>query len=326
MLAEKIASALESQGFIVRRKGNYWYTTTAVCHGGDKQGGCWFQDDGRGGIFAGCYTGKHKTAHTAPMLKSAAGIPTHTERPVSPGTPPPPPPAKKAPVRLMAAPVNDSGPDPVLLQLHSQRLGAIAPPRVHLYRQADGALVLALARYPTNDGKEPRPFTWRGGEWRIGLGGADTGYVLYRLPELLAAPPSAPVLLAEGEKTADALAEAGYCAVAAYGGSSPKDGTDWSPLSGRRVIVAPDYDGSGLGFARRAHEALASVAGSVAYIPPRDLYRALGGGGEPPKGWDFADGGEAAACVDCGGKVGSPSAGRCRQCARRALELMETGG
>lgn len=275
------------------------------------------------GLAAKCWSAgcAYSDIRTALIREYGVDIRPYTDRPDY--MPSPPPPVKKAPIRLMPAPVGNPGPDAVTLQLHGYRLGATAPPRVHLYRQADGAPVLALARYPTREGKNPRPFTWQRGEWRIGLGGADTGYVLYRLPELLAAPLWVAVLLAEGEKTADALAEAGYCAVAAYGGSSPRAGTDWNPLTGRRVIVAPDYDGAGLGFARRAHEALSSVAGSVAYIPPRDLYRALGGGGEPPRGWDFADGSDAAACVDCGGKVSSPSAGRCRKCARRALELLE---
>lgn len=72
---------------------------------------------------------------------------------------------------------------------------------------------------------------------------------LYRLGDLLAAPPAQPVIVTEGEKAADALAGLGLLAVGTVTGaaSAPCD-TSLAPLRGRDVWLWPDADEQG-----RAH-------------------------------------------------------------------------
>jgi len=79
---------------------------------------------------------------------------------------------------------------------------------------------------------------------------ADTRRVLYRLPELLAAGPDVPVLMAEGEKAAEALAGLGLVATCAPGGAGswPKLSREHdigAPLRNRRIFILPDNDPPG---------------------------------------------------------------------------------
>lgn len=88
--------------------------------------------------------------------------------------------------------------------------------------------------------------------------------VLYRLPELLAADPSAVAFIVEGEKDADNLIALGLVATTNPGGAD-KWGklSDDSALHGRAVAIIPDKDGPGrkhaLDVAHRLHDKAASV-------------------------------------------------------------------
>lgn len=115
----------------------------------------------------------------------------------------------------------------------------------------------------------------QGRGWTNGLG--DTRRVLYRLPELLAADPAAPVYLVEGERKADKLAGWGFTATAiAFGAKG------WHPrhryaeaLAGRTVAILPDNDDPGRDFAETARAAI-EAAGGTAHIVELP--------GLPPKG------------------------------------------
>ena len=90
--AAVVASALERAGYKVTRPRNptgYYASHTAVCHGGDTPMAMYWTNDGNGGLYAGCRTAKHRTGHTAPILKSLAGV----ERGRDDYRPPPPGPA-----------------------------------------------------------------------------------------------------------------------------------------------------------------------------------------------------------------------------------------
>lgn len=89
---------------------------------------------------------------------------------------------------------------------------------------------------------------------------------LYRLPELLAADPSLPVYVVEGEPAADALRGIGWVATTSSGGCGVPHLSDWSPLAGRNVIVWPDNDDSGFKYA-------ASVTASLHAQMPRATIR-----------------------------------------------------
>jgi uncharacterized protein (DUF927 family) len=105
---------------------------------------------------------------------------------------------------------------------------------------------------------------------------------LYGLDQL-AARPNAPVILVEGEKTADAAQELlpGHVVVTWPGGSKAVGKVDWSPLAGRAVTLWPDADNEG-GKAMDEVRRLLANAG----VARTRVVRLPGG---LPEGWDLAD-------------------------------------
>lgn len=97
--------------------------------------------------------------------------------------------------------------------------------------------------------------------------------VLYRLPQLLASHRERPIVVCEGEKDADSLAELGLVATTAVCGAS----TEWlesysEALAGRHVVIVEDADDTGR---RHANEVLGSVmrvarTTSVVRLPQKD--------------------------------------------------------
>ena len=105
--------------------------------------------------------------------------------------------------------------------------------------------------------------------------------MLYRLPEVLAAPPGETVHLCEGEKDADALHVLDLVATTMPCGTR----LGWLPsftpcLAGRHVAILPDADGPGREHARKVAGALAGVAASVVIV---DLHESRRGP------WDVTD-------------------------------------
>ena len=173
-----------------------------------------------------------------------------------------------------------------------------APSRVWVYRTAEGAAVVVAARYDGTaaDGtptKDVRPWTFGRRVWtgRDGRQHDRTGWhckappaprLLYGL-ERLAARPDAPVLVTEGEKAADAaglLFPDSIC-ITSQGGSKAPGKSDWTPLRGRRVMIWPDNDEPGAGYAAKVAE-LATAAGA-------ELVRTVEVPADWPEGWDLAD-------------------------------------
>jgi len=99
------------------------------------------------------------------------------------------------------------------------------------YYTAAGVPIGYVGRFNLGDGKKTfRPCTWRGGRWDWSAGFAKPR-PLYRLMDI-AANPDAPVLLVEGEKTADAavhIVGGGYVAACWSGGA---DGVEAVHLQG----------------------------------------------------------------------------------------------
>lgn len=130
------------------------------------------------------------------------------------------------------------------------------------YHDADGRPLVLVSRFEKPDGsKEFRPQTWTqadGWRWQ----GHPEPRPLYHLDQL-AARPDAPVLICEGERSADAaalLAPEYVTCTSLNGAQSPKR-SDWSPLAGRTVRVWPDNDDAGAQYARTV-AALAFGAGA----------------------------------------------------------------
>lgn len=124
------------------------------------------------------------------------------------------------------------------------------------YHRADGSLSFQVCRYTLPDGgktfRQRRPDG--AGGWYWSTAGADL--VLYRLPELLAADPTLPVFIVEGEKDVDRLAELGIVATCNPMGAGKWTHPGYSDaLRGRVCVVLPDNDPAG-----RAH---ADGVGSV---------------------------------------------------------------
>lgn len=157
------------------------------------------------------------------------------------------------------------------------------------YLNAIGQLLGCVVRYdrPANGSpaaKQVKLFTfWESPngkqEWLCkGFSGPRPLYGLDRL----AARPDAPVLVVEGEKTADAatIRFKNHVVVTSPGGSNGARKADWSPLKGRRVVIWPDADEPGSKYADAVADLLQGIAISTHVVAiPSSL----------PRGWDLAD-------------------------------------
>ncbi|WKB50880.1 phage/plasmid primase, P4 family [Eleftheria terrae] len=143
------------------------------------------------------------------------------------------------------------------------------------YLDAAGLLIAIVYRYdPPGGKKEFRPW-----DVRHKKATAPNPRPLYNQPGIATADL---VVLTEGEKCADALIRLGICATTAMNGANaPVDKTDWSPLTGKTVLIWPDKDKPGWEYAENAAQAVLRVgAASCAILyPPEDK----------PQGWDAAD-------------------------------------
>ncbi len=179
----------------------------------------------------------------------------------------------------MVSPVPDGAPEP----LTRHRAHGEASRR-WTYRDTAGRVLFIVARFDQADGeKQVLPQTlWRVGgalKWRWKAAAAPRP--LYGLPEL-AARPDAPVLVVEGEKTADAARDRvpDHVVVTWSGGSNASAMADWSPLKGRQVALWPDADEAGAKAMRAVAAQLSRLGVSAVAVP-------LPGG--LPQGWDLAD-------------------------------------
>ncbi len=159
------------------------------------------------------------------------------------------------------------------------------PSAIWTYRDGAGALLGYVLRFDGAGGKQFRPLTlWRAAtgkpEWRWESWPPKRPlYGLQRLAERV----SAPVVICEGEKAADAATRLlpDFVAVTSPNGSKSAGKADWSPLQGRAVTVWPDGDSAGFEYGRQvANLAAGAGALSVAIVSP------------PPNrkvAWDAAD-------------------------------------
>ena len=119
------------------------------------------------------------------------------------------------------------------------------PVATYEYLSLAGELLGYSARYEKPEGgKEFR--TWVIGPDGLACKGFPIPRPLYGLPRL-AASPSAPVIIVEGEKCADALATTGttYVPISWPNGATNAKKTDWEPLHGRACLLWPDADFAG---------------------------------------------------------------------------------
>lgn len=112
----------------------------------------------------------------------------------------------------------------------------------YVYRDSDGIVVYRAERWENKDGtktfRQSRP-TGNGG-WKPGVKGITR--VLYRLPELLAAPEGSKVFIVEGEKKVESLMAWGLIATCNVGGAGKWNKSYGKNLAGHDVIILPDND------------------------------------------------------------------------------------
>ena len=163
-----------------------------------------------------------------------------------------------------------------------QHLGIIPEPPLPRGRQSwqYSSTFYVVRKDKPNGGKDILPLWWDGTGWKWKA--PPSPRPLYGKRQL-ALKPDAPVLVVEGEKTADAAALLYPSAVVITWPSGCKaiDKADWSPLAGRRCVLWPDADAVGReAMAKLAIRLLKAGAAQVRIVhPPADV----------PEGWDLAD-------------------------------------
>ena len=109
----------------------------------------------------------------------------------------------------------------------------------------NGKRLFVQFRLIDSKGKKPcMPFVDLGkDQFHMGIKGVyDSDRVIYRHDEVINEPT---VIICEGEKCADLLADQGFPATTSYGGSNASSRTDWAPLFGKNTYLWPDNDLSG---------------------------------------------------------------------------------
>ncbi|HTU18976.1 MAG TPA: hypothetical protein VMG10_13025 [Gemmataceae bacterium] len=133
-------------------------------------------------------------------------------------------------------------------------------------------------------------------------------YVLYRLPELLAAPLGETIWFVEGEKDVETLRAAGLIATTNPGGARHGWRKHYADgLRGRHVVIVPDADKPGQRLAERVAAGLRGEAASVVtlHLPIHgrdDVSDWLGRRGNVPRLWELA----AKARYDAAGIASKP--------------------
>lgn len=164
------------------------------------------------------------------------------------------------------------------------------------YRNEAGALLFWICRFdPPDERKQILPLTlWRDltGELRWRWKAYPAPRPLYNLDKL-AAQPDAPVVVVEGEKSADAATQIFSKSVVttAPGGAQAATKADWSSIAGRRVLIWPDADAPGGAYGQTVAAILFELGCEVSIIDAVALASVLADGQsrEPVPGWDAAD-------------------------------------
>ena len=134
------------------------------------------------------------------------------------------------------------------------------PDRQWVYSDAEGNEVGRTLRWNSHEGKVIRPIARFPGGWRTAAMIAPRP--LFNLPGLLA-DEAAKVFVVEGEKCVEALASLGLPATTSVGGSKAANKTNWRPLAGRDVIILPDNDEAGRGYAEDVRRILGGLQAKV---------------------------------------------------------------
>ena len=137
---------------------------------------------------------------------------------------------------------------------------------LHEYTNADGSPIQNVIRWRGDDGQKyiwPVVHTFAGYELRGAI-----ERVLYRLSTLAQAKT---IIVVEGELKTDILAGYGFAVTTSIGGSKVAGKTDWQPLAGRQIIIWPDHDIAGRGYAEDVRKILEGLGCQIKIIDPTTL-------------------------------------------------------
>jgi 5S rRNA maturation endonuclease (ribonuclease M5) len=126
------------------------------------------------------------------------------------------------------------------------------------YHGPAGGLVFQVVRYEPKDFRQRRPDG--NGGWIWNMDGVKP--ILYRLPEILAAPADQPMFVVEGEKDVETAEDLGLFATCTPMGAGKAHLCDLTPLRNRRVVIIEDADEAG----RKHAEDLARALGNVTRV------------------------------------------------------------
>lgn len=223
-------------------------------------------------------------------------------------------PAKSAPIKapdwVAVLPI----PDDAMRKIPAKHRQHGAPSKVWIYREATAQPVMVLYRFdlgPDDNGSQRKvfaPLTWCKGatgvhQWR--WQGLPEPRLLLHLDQL-AQRSTAPVVVVEGEKSADAAAQLfpAYVATCWPNGTNSWRKADFSPLIGRDVLLWPDNDAPGVSCmdALAAHLRQLGAA-SVRVLALTVLSKRPGLAGPTPtftEGGEWAEGDDAADALEKG--------------------------
>lgn len=159
----------------------------------------------------------------------------------------------------------------------SMRFRGTAGTAYWTYRDANGAILCHAVRFQFEDGKKDViPMKLVDGKWAWKGFAAPLKPPIYGLDRLTARP-DAPVLIVEGEKTADAASKLfpGHVCITWLGGCKAVKKVDWTAVMERKVTLWPDADEPG----RKAMGYLHQLIPGAVLVGTTDL----------PEGWDLAD-------------------------------------
>ncbi len=129
------------------------------------------------------------------------------------------------------------------------------------YLDQNNRLLAVVYRYDNDQGKQFRI-------WDVKSRKAKAPDIrpVYNIPGIAT---SKKIILVEGEKSADALIEAGFTATTAmFGANAPLHKTDWSPLKNKEIIIWPDNDEAGIDYAKKLSDHLQNTALFISTLTP----------------------------------------------------------
>lgn len=145
------------------------------------------------------------------------------------------------------------------------------PVSLHTYTDAEGNAIFwrIRAKHPGTGEKWIRPMKLNGESFELGEPRFEEGKPLYALHRI-AVNTDAVVWIVEGEQKADALNKLGLVATTS-GGATSAGAADWEPLRSRSVIIWPDNDDPGKGYAGEVTGILLGMGCTVSCIEVEKL-------------------------------------------------------